>query len=174
MDCTSCHDSHAQQSPGRWPLQRALTQYGSALQADSPSGVCGECHGDVAAQFELDERHRVEEGVVDCTSCHDPHSPQSREDLGGFKQQQCASCHADKLGPFVFEHGAVAVEGCTACHTPHGSPNRHMLDFQRVAELCYSCHAVVPGFHLRFTLDTLCTNCHSSIHGSHLDPNFLR
>lgn len=49
-----------------------------------------------------------------------------------------------------------------------------MLTFQAVAELCYSCHVAVPGFHSRFTLDTQCTNCHSSIHGSNLDPYFLR
>lgn len=174
MDCTSCHDSHAQRSPGRWPLQRALTQYGSAIQPESRSGICAECHGDVLAEFDLNERHRLDEGIIDCTDCHDPHSPQARTDLGGFRQRQCQRCHADKVGPFVFEHGAVAVEGCTACHTPHGSPNRHLLHFQSVAELCFGCHAAVPGFHARFDLDTRCTNCHSSIHGSYLDSHFLK
>jgi hypothetical protein len=49
-----------------------------------------------------------------------------------------------------------------------------MLLFQNVAELCFSCHATVPGFHARFTLETQCTNCHSSIHGSNFDPFFLK
>ena len=30
--------------------------------------------------------------------------------------------HADKFGPFAFEHPSVA-EGCEACHFPHGSMN---------------------------------------------------
>ena len=136
--------------------------------------MCWECHGDVVAQFELNEKHRLEEGIIECTSCHDPHRIEVREQLGGFKQSQCETCHADKAGPFVFEHGAVRVEGCVACHTAHGSPNRHMLPFQSVAEVCYSCHSLVPSFHSRFTLDTVCTNCHTAIHGSFLDRNLLR
>jgi len=98
--------------------------------------------------------------------------------LGGFKDETCIDCHTDKGGPFVFEHGSVQVEGCVACHTPHGSINRHLLTFQSTGELCYSCHATVPGFHVgtppRFTFATNCTNCHSSIHGSNLDPFFLK
>ena len=94
--------------------------------------------------------------------------------LGGFKQQQCTSCHTDKEGPFVFEHGSQRVEGCVACHDPHGSPNRHLLTFQSVADLCYSCHGVVPGFHTRFIADSQCTNCHSTIHGSNFDPFLLK
>jgi hypothetical protein len=143
MDCTSCHDICSEQASGRWALQRALTQYGSAVDLTVASTTCWECHGDIMAEFELNERHRLQEGILECTSCHDPHRPEAREHLGGFKQQQ-------------------------------GSPNRHLLNFQAVAELCFSCHDAVPGFHARFTLETQCTNCHSSIHGSFLDPYFLR
>ena len=82
----------------------------------------------------------------------------------------------------MFEHAASKVDGCTACHTPHGGPNRHMLNHQQVGELCYSCHAAVPQFHLgfspvgaaRFDEKTVCTNCHVTIHGSNLDRLFLR
>jgi predicted CXXCH cytochrome family protein len=112
----------------------------------------------VVAQFALNEKHR----------------PDPREALTGAKQRQCQTCHADKTGPFVIEHDAVRVEGCMACHDAHGSPNRHMLSFQSVGELCYSCHALVPSFHSRFTPETVCTNCHTSIHGSFLDRSFLR
>jgi hypothetical protein len=49
-----------------------------------------------------------------------------------------------------------------------------MLKFQRTAELCFSCHAQVPGFHSRFTLDTVCTNCHATVHGSNFDRFFLK
>jgi DmsE family decaheme c-type cytochrome len=146
------------------------------------SRVCFGCHGEQFAQLEYNEHHRLREGVLECTSCHDPHAPATRQLLGGFKQEQCVGCHTDKGGPFVFEHPASRTEGCTACHSPHGSPNRHLLAQPRVAELCLSCHASVPAFHgganlaqpPRFGLDTQCTNCHSAIHGSHFDPFFLR
>ena len=49
-----------------------------------------------------------------------------------------------------------------------------MLHIQKVTELCYSCHATAPGFHVRFTAETQCTSCHSQIHGSNLHPAFLQ
>lgn len=175
VSCVGCHEIHD-------PAPYVATMLPRETVRDQPfdnlgpaSQVCQECHGEVFTEFEWNERHRLQEGVLDCTSCHDPHEPQSRLALGGFKQQeQCGSCHTDKTGPFVFEHGSLIVEGCISCHTPHGSVNRHMLKFQSVADLCYSCHATVPGFHTRFTSETVCTNCHSSIHGSNFDPAFLK
>jgi len=174
MDCTACHDICSQQGSGAWPLQAAITKYASALEKDVPSAMCWECHGDVFAWFELNETHRLREGILECTSCHDPHLPQTRLALGGFKQAECVRCHADKGGPFVFEHPSLSGEGCTICHSPHGSPNRHLLSFQSEGELCFGCHAAVPGFHASFTVETVCTHCHAFIHGSNLDPWFLR
>lgn len=174
LDCTSCHGIHS--SPPEAPAQllASHSDRGEDLRVGRTSATCAECHAEVFSQFQLNERHRLQEGILDCTTCHNPHEPASRLLLGGFKQEACIDCHTDKGGPFVFEHGSVKVEGCTACHSPHGSPNRHMLTFQRAAELCFACHAAVPGFHSRFTLDTVCTNCHSSIHGSNFDPFFLK
>jgi DmsE family decaheme c-type cytochrome len=172
LSCTDCHNAHGN-SAG---LLRASVETGAwdPDDLDDATATCADCHGDVLANFQFNERHRLQEGILSCASCHDPHQPAQRVALGGFKQDACIDCHTDKGGPFVFEHGSVKVEGCTACHTPHGSPNRHMLTFQSVAELCFSCHAGVPGFHARFTLDTVCTNCHSAIHGSNFHPAFLK
>lgn len=165
LACTSCHSVHA----------------GDVVDALAPdtylgraSQICTECHATTVSEFTFNERHRLEEGVMECSSCHDPHEPTQRVRLGGFKDQLCTACHVDKRGPFIFEHGASLVEGCTSCHVPHGSPNRHMLEFSSVADQCYSCHVSVPGFHARFTSQTLCTNCHSTIHGSNLHPAFLK
>ena len=172
LSCTDCHTIH-DQDPGRSLLPKPQGVF-AAIGGGSASAVCADCHGDVMARFQLNERHRLEEGILDCSSCHDPHAPEARLQLGGFKQEQCVQCHTDKGGPFVFEHHGQRVEGCVACHQPHGSVNRHMLTFQSVADLCYSCHAVVPGFHTRFDNTTQCTNCHSTIHGSNFDPAFLK
>lgn len=174
MDCRSCHSIH-QPAKGSWLLLKSSTAQPRPMEnLTEASLVCQQCHGEVFDQFSFNERHRLQEGVLGCESCHDPHAPATRARLGGFKQEQCVQCHGDKGGPFVFEHGSVRVEGCVACHTPHGSANRHLLKFQKVAELCFSCHSAVPSFHSRFTLDTTCTQCHSSIHGSNFDPFFLK
>lgn len=180
LTCTSCHSQHA--SDRRTPLLADAAPPPGLERLGSTSAVCVDCHAETVSLFALNEHHRLREGILECTSCHDPHAPAARATLGGFKQQACTECHADKGGPFVFEHEASRVEGCTVCHNPHGSPNRHMLAHERPAELCFSCHAAVPQFHAgfspvgppRFNLDTQCTNCHSAIHGSNLSPFFLQ
>ena len=164
LSCKSCHSVH---SGNLIDVAAADDYIGRASQQ------CTECHAAAVTEFTFNEHHRLEEGIMECTSCHDPHEPTPRVRLGGFKTQQCTQCHVDKLGPFVFEHGTSLVEGCTSCHSPHGSPNRFMLAFQAEGDLCYSCHVVMPGFHSRFTSETMCTSCHWSIHGSNLDPAFL-
>jgi DmsE family decaheme c-type cytochrome len=183
LSCVDCHTQHGATSPARALLRLPPPAAGALLgRVGTSSALCADCHQDVLAAFDFNERHRLREGALECVSCHDPHAMPTRSLLGGFKQEQCIDCHEDKGGPFVFEHPASRVEGCTACHTPHGSPNRHLLATQRVAELCIGCHATVPQFHLgfnpaappRFNLGTQCTNCHSSIHGSNFDSHFLR
>jgi len=176
VSCTTCHDIHHPQA-GSIALLRA----GAAAPPPRPfddlslaTRTCAECHESVFTEFAFNERHRLQEGILDCRSCHDPHAPSTRGSLMAAQEQGCVTCHTDKEGPFVFEHGSVQVEGCTACHTPHGSPNRHMLTFQRTAELCFSCHVAIPGFHARFNLETVCTNCHATIHGSNFDRFFLK
>lgn len=171
--CNDCHSIHEQKTQ-RLPAGFERTP--------ETSRVCATCHEDTFAQFAMSERHRLAEGSISCTDCHEPHEGSPTSQLGGFSQATCAGCHADTAGPFVFEHAASRVEGCQACHAPHGSPNRHMLTHQRPGELCYSCHAIVPQFHLgfnpsgapAFNEDTACTNCHVAIHGSNLDRNLLR
>jgi DmsE family decaheme c-type cytochrome len=177
ITCTDCHSVHESAGFGSALLKVSAR---AAQDLRPQSAVCADCHSATFAEFELNERHRLE--TLDCASCHDSHAPQSRSLLGGFRQQACAECHLDKLGPFVFEHQASRVEGCIACHSPHGSPNRHLLNHQSTGELCFTCHANVPQFHSgfapvgppRFGLDTQCTNCHVAIHGSNLDPGLLR
>lgn len=175
LDCSSCHSIHASDSAKSLPkaVEGPLAME-LAEQVGADNAVCNECHSDVFAEFEFNERHRLQEGIMGCNDCHSPHEPATRMQLGGFKQQACVQCHADKGGPFVFEHGSSLIEGCTACHTPHGSQNRHMLTFQNVAEQCFSCHAAVPSFHARFTAESQCTNCHVSIHGSNFHEAYLK
>lgn len=166
--CTGCHGVHQAPEP-----ELAATFFRVA-NISGTSAQCASCHEDIAAAFQYNERHRLQEGIVECVDCHDPHEPSERLRLGGFKHEECMTCHADKGGPFVFEHGAQRVEGCLACHDPHGSPNRRLLHFQRTADLCYSCHVQVPGFHLNFPPDRDCLECHQSIHGSNVDPSFFQ
>jgi len=162
MDCTACHTSHTK------------TPYPALLKTSSTKN-CMVCHGDVFSLFQLNERHRLQEGIMSCTTCHDPHESSARERLAGFKHESCLKCHTDKGGPFVFEHGASRVEGCSSCHDVHGSPHRHMLTHRSTSDLCFSCHVGAVSWHSRFTSEgTNCAVCHSTIHGSNLDHLFLK
>jgi DmsE family decaheme c-type cytochrome len=160
VTCESCHRPH-------------IYATNDKLVAKKTSMVCVGCHQEKLAASLLNERHRMLEEMVGCVDCHDQHGPSDRSQLGGFKQEMCYRCHTDKQGPFLYEHLAVRIERCSECHDPHGSVNRHLLHYQNVADLCYSCHVEVPSFHLRFAGETQCTNCHVAIHGSNLHPAFL-
>jgi DmsE family decaheme c-type cytochrome len=162
LDCMTCHSVHAH------------TTEKNMLKLNK-NKTCFVCHEDIASQFQLNERHRLQEGVMDCTTCHDPHEPAARQRLAGFKHEACFRCHTDKEGPYLFEHEASRIEGCTSCHEVHGTPNRRMLTHHSIADLCYSCHGAAPSWHARFdAYSSNCTSCHATIHGSNLSKIFLK
>jgi len=162
LDCTACHAVHARTGN---PAQLKLAE---------PKN-CTICHEDITAQFQLNERHRLQEGILTCTSCHDPHEPSARGRLAGFKHESCLICHTDKGGPFLYEHEASRIEGCSSCHEVHGSPNRRLLTHQSIADLCFSCHGMAPSWHARFdSYSTKCTTCHVTIHGSNLSRIYIK
>lgn len=161
LDCTTCHAIHTE-------------EHNTPLLKTRVDKNCSFCHEDIFAQFQLNERHRLQEGILSCATCHNPHEPATRQRLGGFKAEECLKCHTDKGGPFLYEHEASQVEGCSICHEVHGSPNRHLLNYQSVADLCFSCHAAAPASHANFTSETNCVTCHTTIHGSNLSKIFLK
>ena len=101
--CTACHSIH------KSPTQRFLL-------ARKQSELCYSCHANVRAQFNMPVKHRVNEGFMNCTDCHNPHGSSSlqprmmKQVQGG--EEPCLKCHRDKAGPFTFEHAGVRVEGC--------------------------------------------------------------
>jgi DmsE family decaheme c-type cytochrome len=106
---------------------------------------------------------------------------------GTTVDESCTSCHADKRGPYLWEHAAV-TENCATCHDPHGSNNDRML-VAKQPFLCQRCHVtsrhpptVYEGFILRSNQNAnkmfsrSCVICHQAVHGSN-SPNgkaFLR
>ena len=93
----------------------------------------------------------VREGKMDCTTCHTPHGSTNVRMLkvGNTINETCASCHAEKRGPFLHDH-AAGRESCASCHDPHGSNNDRML-VAKEPMLCQRCHVSSrhPGDHLR-------------------------
>jgi predicted CXXCH cytochrome family protein len=147
--------------------------------------LCISCHTEMNSQFTQPFHHKVLEGTMKCSDCHNPH--------GGFELKQaklatgadasCLKCHTDKQGPFVFEHAPLKLEGCTACHTPHGAGNAKLLKRNDVRQLCLECHSNAheigapgtPSFHNQATTRFQnCTTCHVKIHGSQNHQFYFR
>jgi DmsE family decaheme c-type cytochrome len=190
--CLDCHqNSHEQNNFGRsLHLQSGVScidchtlhqaNESEFLLKEASPGLCYECHLNVRAEFARPFRHRVNEGLLQCGDCHNPHGgflPYQLRRTAGY-DEVCFKCHADKEGPFVYQHEAK-LEGCVICHSPHGSTNQRMLQQNQVNLLCISCHSLsvgavaTPSFHNQATKYQACTLCHVAVHGSNTSPVFF-
>lgn len=181
ISCVSCHSVHGSSEIG-------------PLLATREVELCYTCHIEVRAQFNLPFKHRVNEGSMKCSDCHNPHgAPEATWAAAGSRNMVrhaagndivCVGCHTDKRGPFVYEHAPIRVEGCATCHNPHGSTNARLLTRPAAFTMCLECHNGVSEFGTR--LDGVpnptvgfhnlanaqfqnCVVCHSRIHGSNSD-----
>jgi DmsE family decaheme c-type cytochrome len=111
--------------------------------SDGPVALCGKrARRDKKQEFTRTFHHRVNEGLVKCTDCHNPHGGFLTRQLRASASQDtvCYKCHSDKAGPFVYEHESVKIEGYVVCHTPHGSSNARTLRRAQVnAADCVRC-----------------------------------
>jgi len=164
VTCISCHSVHS------------ATVREKLLVKKSPD-LCFSCHTETRADFMKPFKHRVLDGYIQCQDCHNVHGSVQPKNLRANAAQDavCYKCHAEKRGPFVFEHEPVRTEGCTACHTPHGSTNPRLLTRARVNTLCLECHQnFYNGPHPQNTKSQACTMCHMGIHGSNTSDVFFK
>lgn len=199
VGCTDCHHPHPetdvpsvvniQHTNIRRPLRMPMS-------VDEPN-ACYKCHPAIYAAASMPSRHPVKEGKMTCSSCHDAHTQSPGQ--GSLNQPTvnlvCYRCHAEKQGPFVYEHPPV-TENCDICHDPHGAVTNNLLK-QPTTFLCLRCHTghrTGPTFgphtgagvvdvgnnaSLQQAYYTDCTQCHSQVHGSdlpspHLPKAFVR
>jgi DmsE family decaheme c-type cytochrome len=165
--CAQCHTVHARLDP--------------VLQVQEEAEVCYSCHTSERSELMRASVHPVRAGNISCSSCHNAHDSWAENLLiQPTLNETCYECHAEKRGPFLWEHAPVP-EDCSICHTPHGS-NHDALLTKRAPLLCQQCHSQAghPSFDWdgdglaggqemvgrQFLLGRSCLNCHSQIHGS--------
>ena len=159
--CSDCHDVHSRNDK----VLNRLTQ----------TEVCVDCHQDQKANMNKFSRHPIREGKVACTDCHNPHGAKGEHMLvEATTNETCYKCHAEKRGPFLFEHEPVQ-DDCSECHNPHGSVNDQLLT-ARPPFLCQQCHndtrhpgTVYANANVASSNRAIgrgCTNCHTNVHGS--------
>ena len=158
--CASCHKVHVAHDP--------------VLDRSEQPEVCYDCHINLKAKFYQASHHPVREHQMTCSECHNVHG----EDGTGLMvaariRQKCTSCHAEKRGPFLWEH-QPAAEDCTICHASHGS-NLPALLKKRSPQLCQQCHAQAGHPSVSYDGSRIpsaflsvkgCLNCHSQTHGT--------
>lgn len=160
--CTDCHSTmHAYSERG-------------ALAKPTVMQTCGNCHKQKVAQLTRFSHMPIVDGKLECSSCHNPHgSPNEKLLVASSVNETCFSCHAEKRGPFLYEHAPV-VENCANCHEPHGTNKEKLLKVSR-PRLCQQCHPTAHGATtakpadaatVRFVYNKGCVNCHLNLHGS--------
>jgi DmsE family decaheme c-type cytochrome len=167
LSCLSCHSVH---SPKSMTAQ---------LQVETTEEQCFSCHKNVRAEGWKRSHHPVREGRLGCNDCHNPHGSTTEAMMREASvNEQCYTCHAEKRGPFLWEHPPVR-ENCLSCHETHGS-NHTKLKRTEVPYLCQRCHSntrhpgtlydgsrVVGGDgESNRLINRSCLNCHNAIHGS--------
>ena len=177
MPCTSCHEIH--------------TESDRVLNKVTQPEVCFTCHKTQRAQIHEISTHPILAGKMACSDCHNPHGSNGPKlMIKNSVNETCYMCHADRRGPFLWEHYPV-TEDCTNCHTPHGSNSSPLLK-ARIPWLCQECHTsdhsgglnsganlpngtattinglLPPGAQVprAQTNARACLGCHSMIHGS--------
>jgi DmsE family decaheme c-type cytochrome len=162
--CANCHKIHAEHDP--------------VLDKVTQPEVCFKCHQKQRIDFSKPSTHPLRFGQMSCDDCHSSHGSATSTLLTRpTLNETCYSCHADKRGPFLWEH-EPASEDCSLCHTPHGSIHPALLS-KRPPLLCQQCHSQFGHPSVSLTpaglpsaspsgllLAGSCTNCHSQVHGS--------
>ena len=166
--CSDCHTVH---------------RPGVVMERTTQAESCYRCHKKIRAQTYQASTHPIRESKVICSDCHNPHGAAGPAQLKQMSiNDNCFICHAEKRGPFLWEHYPVS-EDCSLCHRVHGSIHPALLTRQG-PQLCQQCHANIgrqgnrhvrrfldfdnpdDARRKRFVVGMNCANCHSQVHGS--------
>lgn len=181
--CLKCHTSsanfnlhnwnagtHAQNDVSCFECHKIHMGADLTVRKQEMENMCERCHHEVKAEFSMPSHHPIHEKKIFCTNCHEPHGTSGEKLLKKFTVKDlCTQCHAEKEGPFIYEH-ADNADDCRACHSPHGSPFNNLLKLSQPF-LCLQCHTghrttATTAKESKGQTYTRCTDCHSQIHGT--------
>ena len=168
LSCVTCHSVHAPKAESK------------QLKEPTQFKLCATCHRDKVSKLDRSGHMPLREGKMDCSTCHNVHGATNVKLLrkGDSIAEMCTTCHADKRGPYLWEH-PPSRDGCTTCHDPHGSSNERML-VAKPPIMCQRCHVATRHPSTIYDAGLVgagqspsarvygrsCVTCHSAIHGS--------
>lgn len=182
--CTDCHNPHPRTHvPPSVEIRHASVRRPQrrAMAVQQPE-ACYKCHPQMYALGNLPSHHPIREGKMVCSDCHDAHGQAEKGLREPTVNMVCYRCHAEKQGPFAYEHPPV-TEDCGICHEPHGTVTNNLLR-QPTTFLCLRCHSGHRSDHrplddpgnavMRQAMYADCSQCHAQVHGSDLISETLR
>jgi len=151
--CMSCHQ------PDRGNHTYPLARDGNA--------TCNFCHAVTGTKkVQHASVHQQHDGKGGCTTCHDPHSAQTKFLLVSLSTESlCAKCHTLPLKKHA--HEPFAAGQCTVCHESHQSDNRKLLRSGEGADHCFGCHGdrkklLATSPHVHKATAGKCDMCHGA------------
>jgi DmsE family decaheme c-type cytochrome len=168
----ACVDCHKVMEKTSSPAQLASVDEKTPFFARrAETETCLQCHEQRQAQMMRSSHMPLREGKMTCVSCHNPHGSLSPAMLiENSVVENCTRCHAEKRGPFLWEHPPVR-EDCMTCHDAHGSIHANLLKAKQ-PRLCQQCHIETrhptqpQAANNTFVFNRSCMNCHPQVHGS--------
>ena len=142
-NCTDCHGVH--------DLRSALDPL-SKISPLNVSSTCGQCHGDVQAEYDASIHGRaLQAGVGDspsCTDCHGEHlilspsDPNARTGGARLATQTCGPCHNDPeiISKYSLQGGVVV----SFLDSYHGWASRGGYEAAATCYDCHTAHSVLP------------------------------
>jgi predicted CXXCH cytochrome family protein len=108
VSCTDCHGAHAFKSEA------------NLLKVAQPQ-LCYSCHTDVKPAFAQPFHHKVDEGLLTCSDCHDPHGTFKGKQLKSMADQNARAARLLRaalrvcrmglaLAPFLLSASALAQD----------------------------------------------------------------
>jgi predicted CXXCH cytochrome family protein len=141
VTCAACHQPMSGPHPGM------------PMSVDASSRLCGECHIDTYAEWQVSAHG---EGEMGCTKCHSPHTANLK--VSGVAEL-CITCHNEQGHFFNYTGHASVGLGCTDCHlrvsdsTMGQGHGARVHTFEVDLATCTRCH----GGEMHFPVDKAST-----------------
>ena len=124
------------------PLAAPRADHEFLLSKPQPE-LCYGCHLQQKAQFEMPFHHRVNEGLMQCSDCHNVHGTVGPKQVRTSSTQDAVCFTVPHRQGRPIRLRACRRQGQRMPILPHAStagPNAHMLKLSNVNLLCLQCH----------------------------------
>lgn len=159
-ECLACHTTNYDPETGTWETDgiscsvchgpQTAPHPETAMPTDPSSRLCGTCHIDTHAEWEVSAHG---EGELTCVRCHNPHTTDLKTES---ISELCTVCHNEEGHFYNFTGHARQNLSCTDCHmkvsdSPMGEGHGQRLHtFEVDLDTCSECHGKemhfpVPG-----------------------------